>query len=89
MLHLSVGGMTCAACVSIIENVLQNEKGIKEVSVSLAANTAKVKYDNDLTGPRTIIALINDVSFHLRKTSDSRDKKIVVEWYEVNRYANM
>jgi Cu+-exporting ATPase len=53
--------MTCAACVNTIESVVGSEKGIKSISVNLSTNTAKVKFDGDLTGPRDIIAMIEDV----------------------------
>jgi hypothetical protein len=36
---LSIGGMTCASCVGIIENVLKAENGILEASVNLAMNS--------------------------------------------------
>ncbi len=42
-LTLSIGGMTCASCVSIIESVLQGEKGIVKVSVNLATNTGTLR----------------------------------------------
>jgi Cu+-exporting ATPase len=60
-LNLSIGGMTCASCVNIIESAMKTEKGIKDITVNLATCTAKVKYDPDLTGPRAIIAGIEGV----------------------------
>ncbi len=55
--------MTCASCVGIIEHAVSAIKGVQEVSVNIATNTGRVKYNNDLTGPRDIIAVIQDVSF--------------------------
>ncbi|PRP88031.1 hypothetical protein PROFUN_04459 [Planoprotostelium fungivorum] len=63
VVNLSIGGMTCASCVSIIENVVGSHTGVKEISVNLTTNSAKVLYDSDLTGPRSIISAIEDVGF--------------------------
>eukprot|EP01114_Cavostelium_apophysatum_P007114 TRINITY_DN1883_c0_g1_i2.p1 TRINITY_DN1883_c0_g1~~TRINITY_DN1883_c0_g1_i2.p1 ORF type:complete len:1016 (+),score=313.48 TRINITY_DN1883_c0_g1_i2:236-3283(+) len=63
VLNLSIGGMTCASCTGIIENVVGNINGVKEVSVNLTTNAARVKYDCDLTGARAIIAAIEDVGY--------------------------
>jgi Cu+-exporting ATPase len=39
---ISVGGMTCAACVRRVENALQEVEGVREASVNLATSRATV-----------------------------------------------
>ena len=41
---LSIEGMTCAACVSHIENSISKLAGVEEALVNLATETAKVRY---------------------------------------------
>ena len=53
--------MTCASCVNTIESYVSTCKGIKSIVVNLSTNTGKIKYDSDLTGPRDILAMIEDV----------------------------
>jgi Cu+-exporting ATPase len=53
--------MTCASCAGIIEHAVGTEPGIIQVVVNLSLNRARVKYDTDKTGPRNIIAAIQDV----------------------------
>ncbi|KAL7858572.1 hypothetical protein AOLI_G00186740 [Acnodon oligacanthus] len=62
-LELVVRGMTCASCVHKIESNLVKQKGIDYVSVALATNKAHVKYDPEVTGPRVIIGLIENLGF--------------------------
>ncbi|XP_017567032.1 copper-transporting ATPase 1 [Pygocentrus nattereri] len=62
-LELVVRGMTCASCVHKIESNLVKQKGIVYVSVALATNKAHVKYDPEVTGPRVIIGLIENLGF--------------------------
>ncbi|MBN3303402.1 ATP7A ATPase, partial [Amia calva] len=62
-LELIVRGMTCASCVHKIESTLMKTKGIDYASVSLATNKAHIKYDPEVTGPRDVIKLIENMGF--------------------------
>lgn len=42
---ISVGAMTCAACVQRVEKALSSLEGVSEASVNLAASSATVTYD--------------------------------------------
>ena len=43
-LNLAIGGMTCAACVSHVEQALRTAPGVVEVRVNLATERAAVRY---------------------------------------------
>ena len=60
---LSIGGMTCASCVGIIESVLKSTDGIEEVVVNLATERGRVIYDSEKIGVRAIITAVEDVGF--------------------------
>lgn len=62
-LELVVRGMTCASCVHKIESNLMKQKGILYSSVALSTNKAHIKYDPEVTGPRDIIRLIENLGF--------------------------
>ncbi len=47
---IAVGGMSCAACVRRVENILKSVSGITEASVNLAASKATISYDPSITG---------------------------------------
>lgn len=63
VLNLAIGGMTCASCTGIIENVVGQIRGVTEVSVNLTTNSARIKFDCDITGARSIIQAIEDVGY--------------------------
>jgi len=46
---IPISGMTCAACVRAVERAIKKLPGIKEVSVNLATEKAKVVYDTSST----------------------------------------
>ncbi|XP_035265797.1 copper-transporting ATPase 1 [Anguilla anguilla] len=62
-LELVVRGMTCASCVHKIESNLMKTKGILYASVALATNKAHISYDPEVTGPRDIIKLVENLGF--------------------------
>ncbi|KAI8886312.1 heavy metal translocatin [Backusella circina FSU 941] len=62
-LQLRVGGMTCASCVTSVENILLAQKGILTVQVALLAERATVQYDPQCIQPDAIATLIEDAGF--------------------------
>ena len=54
---LPIAGMTCASCVKAVERAIGKLEGIKEVSVNLATEKAKVVYDTS----KVRISQIKDV----------------------------
>lgn len=57
-----VMGMTCAACASSVETILQYTDGVHAVSVNFATNTVQVEWDERLT-PEGINAALQDVGY--------------------------
>ncbi len=49
MLRFNLGGMSCSACSSRIENVVSKIENVEKISVSLAASTALVQFDKSLS----------------------------------------
>ena len=49
-LSVSVGGMTCAACVRRVEQAIREVAGVRDVSVNLATARASIVYDPDAWG---------------------------------------
>lgn len=57
-----VTGMTCAACASSVETILQYTDGVHAASVNFATNTVQVEWDNRLT-PEGINTALQDVGY--------------------------
>ena len=52
--HFPVTGMSCASCVSSVEQALEKVEGVQEVRVNLADNSAFAIYKEDKTGPEEL-----------------------------------
>jgi Cu+-exporting ATPase len=55
--------MTCASCVTKIENNLSKIPGITSVSVVLLTNRGRIQYDSSIIGPRDILKHITVIYF--------------------------
>ena len=62
-LQLSIDGMTCQACASRVEKVLNKKPSIYEASVSFAGETANVDYDPEQTTPEQVADWVNKTGF--------------------------
>ena len=65
-LSLDITGMTCAACATRIEKVLNKMDGV-EASVNLALENAKVRLDTDKAGPHDVIERIKKTGYGVRE----------------------
>lgn len=72
-LRVSISGMTCSSCVAMIENNLKSNPNVVSISVNLALETGQIVYDPDKTGPRDIIALIEELGF-TAKIADEKNE---------------
>lgn len=71
-IRIPVIGMTCANCAAGIERALRRREGaVLEASVSLATETAYVRYDPTLITPEAIAAAIDRAGFRAVLVSDS------------------
>lgn len=63
--NFPVQGMGCAACVARVQGALQNQKGVRDVSVSLASNLARVDYDPSVCSPEGLRKAVRDAGYEL------------------------
>ena len=62
-LQLAIDGMSCQACASRIEKVLDKKPSIYEVSVNFASETANVDYNPTETTPEEVTEWVNKTGF--------------------------
>lgn len=62
-LHLTIDGMTCQACASRIEKVLNKKPAIAQADVNFANETAQIQFDGEQTTPEQIIDWVNKSGF--------------------------
>lgn len=74
--NLKISGMHCASCSLLIEKWLQNQKWIKNISVSLVSNSANIFYNDSLTDINEISKKINDLWYKVVQQVDNK-------WYKI------
>ncbi len=69
---ISVGGMTCAACVRRVENALKNVEGVVEASVNLATSRATVVHQDRWAGVSALARVVSEQGYEfLGEISDA------------------
>ncbi|WP_337019186.1 heavy metal translocating P-type ATPase, partial [Oceanobacillus massiliensis] len=72
---LDVFGMTCAACSTRIEKVLNKQEGVKHATVNLTTETASIEYNPGLTDAKAIIDKIKNVGYDAKPKAEAEEKK--------------
>lgn len=67
---LDIGGMTCAACVSRVENVLSRVPGVRHAEVNLATERARVLGDAGVTA-EALAAAVRKAGYDAHQASDA------------------
>ena len=70
---LSIGGMTCAACVSHVESALTGVEGVAAASVNLATERASVEYIPGLAGVSDLRYAVEDSGYSITAVDESDD----------------
>lgn len=73
--EFDVFGMTCAACSTRIEKVLNKQSGVKLANVNLATESAAVEYNPGLIGETDIIGRIKKLGYDAKVKADREDKQ--------------
>ncbi|MCM3664341.1 heavy metal translocating P-type ATPase [Mesobacillus subterraneus] len=82
-MDLDVFGMTCAACSTRIEKVLNKMEGMVSANVNLATETAAVEFNSALLSADEIIAKIQDLGYDA-KEKVQREAKAQHKEEEIN-----
>ena len=62
-INFQISGMTCQACASRIEKVLNKKDFVANASVNFAGETAQVEYDDAQTTPEALIEIIQKTGY--------------------------
>ncbi len=77
-LKLDISGMTCAACSTRIEKVLNKMDGV-EANVNLAMESAAISYETELVSSDDIIARIEKIGYGAKKKMQREEKRQLKE----------
>ncbi|MFC3038728.1 heavy metal translocating P-type ATPase [Virgibacillus xinjiangensis] len=73
--EFDVTGMTCAACSSRIEKVLNKQEGISQASVNLASESASIEYNPGMVEEADIIGRIQKLGYDAKPKADKAEKQ--------------
>lgn len=74
--ELSIEGMTCASCVGRIEKSLKKLPGIKQASVNLATERAKVSFAPELVTTNDLIAAVSRAGYQAKLITQNQDANL-------------
>lgn len=84
-IDITVKGMTCASCVGRVERVLNKNAAVKEASVNLATEKARVLYDPNEIDVDQILSLIEKAGYEPSlKKEDNKEKEIELDKQKLN-----
>ncbi|KAM7530304.1 hypothetical protein LguiB_033714 [Lonicera macranthoides] len=76
--QFTIGGMTCAACVSSVEGILRKLPGVKRAVVALATSLGEVEYDPSIITKDAVVEAIEDAGFEASLIQSSEQDKIIL-----------
>lgn len=59
----SVGGMHCASCSMLIDEVLEDLDGVRRAETSLRKRTTRVEFDPATCTPQVIVEAISEAGY--------------------------
>jgi Cu+-exporting ATPase len=62
-IHISVGGMTCAACQSHVQRALEEQPGVKKAAVNLMTGDAMVVFDPGSVSQAALLEAVRDTGY--------------------------
>lgn len=73
--ELDILGMTCAACSTRIEKVLNKQEGVNSATVNLTTESAAIEYNPGLTDPKALIEKIRNVGYDANPKAEAAEKR--------------
>ncbi len=67
---VSIGGMSCAACVRRVENGLRELEGVEDAAVNFASERATVVFDDEAVSLDTIRDQVRELGYEVRGVQD-------------------
>ncbi len=74
-IDINIGGIHCASCVWLNENIISRLPGVEDVRVNYATNRARVLFDAEIINPAQIFSRISELGYVPRPY----DRKSAVE----------
>ncbi len=77
--EFDIFGMTCAACSTRIEKILNKQEGVKRATVNLTTESATVEYNPGLVDPKVLIGKIQNIGYDAKPKAEADEKQTYKE----------
>ena len=74
-IEFDISGMTCAACSSRVEKVLNRQQGVQLATVNLATESAVVEYHPGITDEQQLVETIERIGYGAKVKGDRAEKE--------------
>ena len=81
--ELAITGMSCASCSARIEKSLKKAPGVKEASVSILTNKAKITYDTKRTDKEKLTKVVQETGYDVYEPPQKLSKGSAVAEFTV------
>lgn len=81
---VAVGGMTCGACTSSIQNAVANVDGVIKFNISLLAERAVIVHDPSILSAKEITTMIEDAGFDASVVSSEAQEPLSQKMQQIN-----
>ncbi|ASN03606.1 heavy metal translocating P-type ATPase [Virgibacillus necropolis] len=77
--EFDIFGMTCAACSTRIEKVLNKQDGVKLATVNLTTENATIEYNSGLVDQKALIEKIRNIGYDAKPKAEAEEKQTYKE----------
>lgn len=76
---LVIEGITCAACVWLLEHHLQKQPGVTDASINLTTHRARLVWDSDQTKLSTLMADIDHIGYQAHPYQPNSEEQLLTQ----------
>ncbi|KAF7715420.1 Uncharacterized protein PECH_007914 [Penicillium ucsense] len=81
---VAIGGMTCGACTSSVQNAVANADGVVQFNISLLAERAVIVHDSSVVSAQALAAMVEDAGFDASIVSSEMQEPLTRKTQQVN-----
>ncbi|KAJ6017448.1 Copper-transporting ATPase [Penicillium sp. IBT 35674x] len=81
---VAIGGMTCGACTSSVQNAFADVDGVVSFNISLLAERAVIVHDRSILTAKAILAIVDDAGFDASIVSSEAQEPLSRKTQQLN-----
>lgn len=81
---VAIGGMTCGACTSSVQNAFTDVDGVVSFNISLLAERAVIVHDRSILTAKAILAIVDDAGFDASIVSSEAQEPLSRKTQQLN-----